>query len=445
MQFKQWGVAISLAVWSYALTAAAKPIQYQNKTVAGASVQVVTVDLSDPQTYLKMFLANNAPQANSNDKTYGAEPFGAMVKRAQAAAVINGTFFSKDAQQRVMGNMASGGQLLKYSQWENFGTTFGLLADGKPEMKTLRASESLNWKQHWFSITCGPRLLRQGQVWLHPDLEGFKDPHVLNTANRSALGFSQDGKSLYLVSFLGGVNLQREAEVMKALGAYEAMNLDGGASQALAVKGSTLVAAGRNLTNVIAVYDSQFPAPMALKQSRQNFQMASTATPTDLPAPCTGTACHTPTPATLATPKPTPVESVQPLLPHSQAHGAAQVPQLFFTAVNQKIYHQAWSLFTEASKKAIVNQIIKAAGAAGTVSVREIRRMLDENDPELSPLFWDAFRENVGIERWVQQKYRFVSGDQKRAVIKAEPLNLEMSVFFENGQWRLGYMESFAN
>jgi hypothetical protein len=59
---------------------------------------------------------------------------------------------------------------------------------------------------------------------------------------------------------------------MKAIGCYEAMNLDSGASRALAHNGSILIHAGRPLTNVIIVYDKLHPAPQALVKSWQRFQ-----------------------------------------------------------------------------------------------------------------------------------------------------------------------------
>ncbi len=66
--------------------------------------------------------------------------------------------------------------------------------------------------------------------------------------------------------------MQQEAEIMKAIGCVEAMTLDGGASEALAHRGEILVPAGRNLTNAIAVYDRNHPAPVALKTAWTNFQ-----------------------------------------------------------------------------------------------------------------------------------------------------------------------------
>lgn len=248
-------------------------VQAGRSSAAGQNFYLTTVDLIDPNTFLHIGLANNASRANSNQFSSGAEPFPSMVSRLRAAVVANGTFFAQNAQLTVMGNMVSGGRFLKYSQWENFGTTLGLRVGNRPEMITARVEGQPQWDRHWFSITCGPRLLRQGAPWINPALEGFSDPRVLGVAARTAIGFSQDGRRLMLVNFDSDVSLQQEAQVMQAIGCYEAMNLDGGGSRALASRGQVLVPAGRSLTNVIAVYTAQAPAPTWLQQSWARFQL----------------------------------------------------------------------------------------------------------------------------------------------------------------------------
>lgn len=252
----------------------AQAVQAGRSSAAGQSFYLTTVNLNDPNTFLHIGLANNAPQANSAQRSFGAEPFPSMVSRLRAAVVANGTFFAQNAQLTVMGNMVSGGRFLKYSQWENFGTTLGLRVGNRPEMVTARAERVPQWDRHWFSITCGPRLLRGGSPWINPALEGFRDPRVISgAAARTAIGFSQDGQRLMLVNFNSNVTLQQEAQVMQAIGCHEAMNLDGGGSSALASRGQILVPAGRPLTNVIAVYTAQAPAPTWLQQSWARFQL----------------------------------------------------------------------------------------------------------------------------------------------------------------------------
>ncbi len=249
-----------------------RPVEVIQKAVNGVPFYQTTIDLTDPEIFMTIGLANNAAQANSATATSGDEPFENMVNRYKAAVVANGTFFSKDEQKRVMGNMVAGGKFLKYSRWENFGTTLGIKAGNELEMITARAEGKPEWNQHWFSLTCGPRLLKQGKIWLAPKKEGFADPHVLDVGYRTAIGYAADKKRLFLVSFLAALSLQEEAELMKAIGCAEAMNLDGGASEALAYNGNILIPPGRNLTNVIVIYDTNSPAPTDLQASWQRFQ-----------------------------------------------------------------------------------------------------------------------------------------------------------------------------
>ena len=264
----------------------AKPVQLGSKNVAGASFYLTTIDLADPEIYITIGLANNAAFANTSQVTRGDEPFENMVARYRAAVVANGTFFGKDEQKSVLGNMVAAGKFLKYSRWENYGTTLGIKAGNQLEMVTARIEGKPDWSQHWFSLTCGPRLVKGGKVWLSPLSEGFKDSHVLGVGSRTAIGFPASRDKLFLVTFLDSLSLEAEAKVMQAMasrpasyGCFEAMNLDGGASVGLAHQGQILFPPGRNLTNVLVVYDREYPAPAQLKQSWERFQKGSRPSP----------------------------------------------------------------------------------------------------------------------------------------------------------------------
>ena len=257
----------------------AKPVEVSIQTVAGASFYLTTIDLEDPEHYITIGLANNAILANNSQVTAGDEPFENMVARYQAAVVANGTFFGKDEQKSVLGNMVAAGKFLKYSRWENYGTTLGIKAGNQLEMVTARTEGKPDWSQHWFSMTCGPRLVKGGKIWLSPLSEGFKDAHVLGVGSRTAIGFPASRDKLFLVTFLDSLSLEAEANVMRAIGCFEAMNLDGGASVGLAHQGEIVLPAGRNLTNVLVVYDKEYQAPAQLKQSWERFQKGARPTP----------------------------------------------------------------------------------------------------------------------------------------------------------------------
>ncbi|MEG3895911.1 MULTISPECIES: hypothetical protein [unclassified Microcoleus] len=76
--------------------------------------------------------------------------------------------------------------------------------------------------------------------------------------------------------------IKRSAKQLKPIqpiGCFEAMNLDGGASVGLAHHGQILLPPGRNLTNVLVVYDRDNPYPAQLKQSWERFQKGDRPTP----------------------------------------------------------------------------------------------------------------------------------------------------------------------
>lgn len=259
---------------------ASSPVQLERITIAGIPLYRTIINLRDPDTFLSIGLANRATKANSGKASKGDEPFKSFVNHYPAAVLANGTFFSMDAEKRVMGNMVAEGRFLKYSRWENYGTTLGIRAGNQAEMITARTEGKPQWDQHWFSITSGPRLLKQGKLWIAPKSEGFRDPHVLGVGTRMALGFPKGGDKIILATFLRSLSLEQEAKAMKALGCYEAMNFDGGTSVALAHRGKVLLDAQRPLTNVLVVYDAKNPAPQALKDSWLRFQQGDRPVPT---------------------------------------------------------------------------------------------------------------------------------------------------------------------
>lgn len=239
--------------------AAAAPVISTERVVAGVPVRVVTIDLRDPHTVLDLVLAGDRP---AQGPPRGQAPFSTFVRKAPAATLMNGTFFSMDAEKRLMGTMVQTGRLVHHVSFRPHGTTFGLLPGNRPELVPAGQSD---WRRYWITLTAGPRLLTDGRPVIRPAAEGFTDPAVVRPATRSALGFTRDGRTLYMVSFHAAVGLAREAAVMQALGCYQALNLDGGTCRALAERGRVRVAPGRPLTNAIAVYDthSRAPAPVA--------------------------------------------------------------------------------------------------------------------------------------------------------------------------------------
>ncbi len=70
------------------------------------------------------------------------------------------------------------------------------------------------------------------------------------SAARSAVGITADGWLLFVTT---DATMRQLADVMKALKATQAMNLDGGASSGLWVRGKYLRRPGRHVSNALLV------------------------------------------------------------------------------------------------------------------------------------------------------------------------------------------------
>ena len=107
----------------------------------------------------------------------------------------------------------------------------------------------------------GPRLLAGGEVAITGEEEKFQADILNGRAPRTALGLTADNHLLMLTidgrqSALSiGMSLEETAQILKELGAVEAMNLDGGASARMVVRGFTMnsPSADRLISNGVIV------------------------------------------------------------------------------------------------------------------------------------------------------------------------------------------------
>jgi hypothetical protein len=114
----------------------------------------------------------------------------------------------------------------------------------------LFESEEDFWTQAREALGCGPRLVTRGRMTLDPTSEGFGSPKILHyAAQRSAVGITRDGTVLWVTC--PRAKMTDLARVMQTLGAYDAMNLDGGASSGLWLQGRYLRRPGRLLSNAL--------------------------------------------------------------------------------------------------------------------------------------------------------------------------------------------------
>ncbi|GAA0350238.1 phosphodiester glycosidase family protein [Caldalkalibacillus horti] len=110
--------------------------------------------------------------------------------------------------------------------------------------------ELTHWQDVYSAVGAGPMLIKDGQVRVNPKAEGFVEDKILTQAStRSAIGVKKDGT--IILTTTSGATIQNWAEIMKQLGAYQAINLDGGASSGLYVNNQYVYRPGRELSNIV--------------------------------------------------------------------------------------------------------------------------------------------------------------------------------------------------
>lgn len=225
-------------------------VEYIKLKAAGVPVHLVSVNLKREDLVLRPVLAPSGQR-------YSMQQF---VKAHRPIAAINGTFFDTLTGITV-GNLVSQGRLLSEGM---AGSNLVFHKDGRVEL--LSSARNLGRYQDWadvnFAIGGGPTLLAEGQYVMDPKGEGFRDPALFKPRPRTAIGVTGDGK-LRMVVVTHGVTLWTLAHIMKDLGCVHALNLDGGSSSAMSVRGSTVVAPARRLTNMVGVFSIDKDADLA--------------------------------------------------------------------------------------------------------------------------------------------------------------------------------------
>ncbi|MCC6731067.1 MAG: phosphodiester glycosidase family protein [Chthonomonadales bacterium] len=236
---------LRLLVLACALSPAAQrePVVLRAARPAGVPVRVAEVCLADPRVRVRVQVASGFPGR--------AELFERMVARSRPLLAVNGAYFSKTTLAPI-GDLVVDGRLVRSGL---MGTALAIAPDGRALIRRVRWGHSEDWSAYSTVLACGPALVLNGQVDVHPEAEGFRDPHIMGSTRRMGVGITPDDR-LLIVTTLAPVSFAEWARVMLGLGCRDAMNLDAGASLALYYRGRVLIRPGRALTNLLTVHVS---------------------------------------------------------------------------------------------------------------------------------------------------------------------------------------------
>ncbi len=102
------------------------------------------------------------------------------------------------------------------------------------------------WEGFTNALGGGPRLVKNGRIDVTDVRENFREDVRIGLGPRTALGIDKYGRYILLVVdgrqgfYSSGLTLHELAAMMQKLGAVDAMNLDGGGSTAMAVRGAVV-------------------------------------------------------------------------------------------------------------------------------------------------------------------------------------------------------------
>ena len=217
-------------------------VYYRKGYVLGVGVNVIEADLSNSEVRVAAMVAEGGIGSE--------ERFGQMVRRAQPAAAITGTFFG-------MRNLIPTGDLVINGQpvFRGFiGTAIAITEGNVVSFISTRYGESsTDWSLYDTVIRGGPRLVDSGRVTMTARSEGFRSLPIKQRRARTAVGLTRENR-LQFVAVRQGITLWELAKVMRSLGAYHSVALDGGTSTAMYFAGRFIARPGRALTNVLMIY-----------------------------------------------------------------------------------------------------------------------------------------------------------------------------------------------
>jgi len=182
----------------------------------------------------------------------GRESWPRFIARTRPTAAITGTYFDTVTCIPVGSMMICGQQVHR----GGVRTALAITREGAARFVASRNGLPYDWQRYETLIHAGPRLLTAGRMTLYPKAEGFRDRALFARKPRVAVGLTKSDK-LLLVAVSRPIYLRDLARVMRALGAQNAMALDGGGSTGIYYRGKSFAVPRRKLTNLLVVYETE--------------------------------------------------------------------------------------------------------------------------------------------------------------------------------------------
>ena len=244
MKIMKTKLFVLLIIIGFCAPCYATKVEFHTKKVHGVTARVIDVPLGSGAARMDVVVAQGFPGTSESPSS--------MIRRSRPVAAVSGTFFCKKSLIPV-GDIVKNG---KYIHFGGLGTALAITKDNQVAFVDVPKWRHNDWTGYETVLAAGPRLLRDGAVDVRPKEQGFSDPHVLGSASRVAAGYTRDGH-LLLIMVKSSITLNKLAAIMKDLGCWNAINLDGGCSLFMYYRGKYLATPGRKLTNLFVVYEHE--------------------------------------------------------------------------------------------------------------------------------------------------------------------------------------------
>jgi exopolysaccharide biosynthesis protein len=207
---------------------------------------VARVDLTDPRVSLRVALTDDRDPDGSGPCTGQLDTVTGAAKKHDFVLTLNASFFSAPQvnlpagrkARYVVGNCgtpagfhASGGKVIAQPKDAGLRAVFVVDENGRPDILDNVQTLPANIRE---AVSGNVIVLKAGEVVQHKN-DTARHP-------RSVVALSRDRKTLFLVAIDGrqvasrGATYAELGELLKRLGAEDALNLDGGGSTALVLK-----------------------------------------------------------------------------------------------------------------------------------------------------------------------------------------------------------------
>jgi len=205
-------------------------ISYISQTGLAKKIFTFEVDLTNPNVAIEVSTPNNSPQFAMQQMTEQATFEDEEGHKVWAG--INADFFNM-SNGTPQGIVYKEGLAIKTTVTDDLNTFFAILDDGKAfvgdqgEYETVKSTiqEAVGGR---VTLVSNGVLVSQSNSTLEP---------------RTAIGVSQDGKKVYILvvdgrrfHYSNGMSYDELGQCLKAMGSYDAINLDGGGSSTFFVR-----------------------------------------------------------------------------------------------------------------------------------------------------------------------------------------------------------------